>query len=109
MCNDFFSQHGRSAPTSINAPQGVIATMGDNPDEIDLSCNAVTNIIEMREHSEIAAPGVWQMAKVDSRTNLPWTYRVGGGLPPPSSHTTGRAVPHPAVERRVWIHELACF
>ena len=59
--------------TSIDAPQGVIATMGDNPGEIDLSCNAVAKaksyIIEMREHSETAAPGAWQMAQVISRSS----------------------------------------
>ena len=69
----FQVQSAATTTTSIDAPQEVIATMGDNPGEIDLSCNAVAKaksyIIEMREHSETAAPGAWQMAKVVSRSS----------------------------------------
>jgi hypothetical protein len=36
---------------------------GDNPGEIDLGCHAVPKaksyLIEMREHSDITAPGAW--------------------------------------------------
>ncbi|MES2706461.1 MAG: fibronectin type III domain-containing protein [Verrucomicrobiota bacterium] len=66
----------RSAPTattSLAAPDQVTATMGDAPGEIDLSWHRVpkarTYVVEMRNHSDTAAPGPWSQAKLSTRSS----------------------------------------
>ena len=73
LSSGFSVQAAATTTTSIATPVGVVATMGDNEGEIDLTCNAVAKarsyIIEMREHSETAAPGPWVQVKVVSRSS----------------------------------------
>lgn len=74
-----FGVRAAASPTSqMPLPQGVAGTIGDNEGEIDLLWHPVrmarSYIIESREHSETAAPGAWQQAKVTSRSSA----TVGG-------------------------------
>ena len=68
--------------TSLPAPVGVSSSMGDNEGEIDVSCNAVpkakTYVIDCREHSELAAPGPWQQAKLSTRSSASVTGLTPG-------------------------------
>ena len=68
----FEVQAGATPTTSMEKPCNVSATMGDNPGEIDLSCHAVPKtksyIMEMRLHSDTAAPGPWTQAKISGRS-----------------------------------------
>lgn len=69
----FEVQAGATSTTSMEKPYDVSATMGDNPGEIDLSCHAVAKtksyIMEMRHHSDTAAPGLWTQAKISGRSS----------------------------------------
>ncbi|MES2709282.1 MAG: hypothetical protein V4726_21980 [Verrucomicrobiota bacterium] len=67
----------KSAATTISslpAPEQVSATMGDSPGEIDLSCHTVARarayVAEVREHSDVAAPGPWRPAKLSARSSM---------------------------------------
>lgn len=78
----FEIQADPSATTSIAKPMNVTAGMGLNPGQIDVGCDAVyrasTYIYEMREHSDIAAPGPWGGAKVGTRSSMSFTGLVSG-------------------------------
>lgn len=69
----FEVQAGATPTTSMEKPYDVSATMGDNPGEIDVSCHSVPKtrsyIIEMRGHSDVAAPGSWTQAKISGRSS----------------------------------------
>ncbi len=69
----FDVQAAATPTTSIAVPSNVTASMGDNPGEIDVGCNAVSKaksyLIEYRQHSETSAPGNWTLAKVASRSS----------------------------------------
>jgi hypothetical protein len=71
-----------SATTSLPAPTGLAATMGDNEGEVDLGCDALTKaktyIFEMREHSDIAAPGPWAQVKISTRSSATVNGLVSG-------------------------------
>jgi hypothetical protein len=60
----------------------VVPTMGDNPGEIGLSCQAVpktkSDIIEMRQHSDTAVPGPWTQAKISGRSSATLTGLTSG-------------------------------
>lgn len=68
--------------TSMEKPYDVSATMGDNPGEIDLGCHAVPKaksyLIEMRDHSDTAAPGPWVQVKVSGRSSATIKGLVSG-------------------------------
>ncbi len=75
----------QSAPTpttSMGVPQSVIAQMGPNPGEIIVRCTAVpkakTYIYECREHSDTAAPGVWQQAKLSAKSSITVSGLISG-------------------------------
>jgi hypothetical protein len=57
----------------MEKPHDVSATMRDNPGEIDITCHAVdkakSSIMEMRLHSDTAAPGPWTQAKISGRSS----------------------------------------
>ena len=78
-----FQVQAAASPTnSMPVPTGVVSSMGDNEGEIDVSCDAVpktnTYVIECREHSETAAPGTWQQAKLSSRSSTSVTGLTSG-------------------------------
>jgi len=78
-----FDIQAESTPTtSIDKPVSVTATMGDNPGEIDVGCDAVykakSYIYEIREHSDTAAPGPWGGAKVGTRSSVTFSGLVSG-------------------------------
>lgn len=68
--------------TSMEKPYDVSATMGDNPGEIDLSCHAILKtksyIMEIRMHSDTAAPGAWTQAKISGRSSATITGLTSG-------------------------------
>ncbi len=74
----FAVQAAGSATTSLIAPYNVAASLGDNEGEIDLTWNAIPKaksyLVEVREHSDTAAPGTWAFAKVAPRSSA----SVGG-------------------------------
>ena len=78
----FGVQADATPTTSMEKPYDVYATMGDNPGEIDLSCHAVPKtksyIIEMRQHSDTAAPGPWTQAKISGRSSATLTGLTSG-------------------------------
>lgn len=78
LSSGFAVQVPRSTTTSLDALINVAASLGDDEGEIDLTWNAVPKaksyIVEMREHSDTAAPGSWQFAKVAPRSSA----SVGG-------------------------------
>jgi hypothetical protein len=63
-----------SPTSSLPAPTNVLATMGDNPGEIDVSGNAVAKaksyIYECREHADGAVSGPWAQVKVGTRSSF---------------------------------------
>jgi glutamate synthase domain-containing protein 2 len=69
----FAIQADATPTTSMEKPYEVSATMGDNPGEIDLSCHAMPKaksyLIERRDHSDTATPGVWVQVKVSTRSS----------------------------------------
>ena len=78
----FEVQADATPTTSMEKPYDISATMGDNPGEIDLSCHAVPKtksyIIEMRQHSDTAAPGPWTQVKISGRSSATLTGLTSG-------------------------------
>jgi len=78
----FEVQADATPTTNMAKPDGVTATMGDNPGEIDVSCHAVAKaksyIYEIREHSDTAAPGPWGGTKVGTRSSVTFSGLVSG-------------------------------
>ena len=75
----------RGTPTltsSLPAPTNTVAAMAENAGQILVTCNAVPKaksyIVEAREHSETAAPGPWQHAKVSVRCSALLSGLVSG-------------------------------
>ena len=71
-----------SPTTQILKPEGISASMGDEEGEIDVSCHAVPKaksyIIEMRDHSDTAAPGTWGSPKFSGRSSTTITGLTSG-------------------------------
>lgn len=82
LSTGFQVQSSGSTTTSIAAPYGVAATMGDDEGEIDLSWHrdpkSRSFIIEMRDHSDTEAPGPWVQVKVSARSSCTVTGLTGG-------------------------------
>lgn len=82
LSSGFGVQAPSTPTTSLDAPLNVAASLGDNEGEIDLSWNAVPKakscIVEVREHSDTAAPGAWQSAKVAPRSSASVSGLVTG-------------------------------
>lgn len=78
----FEVQAAGSATTSIAAPHGVVATMGDDEGEIDVAWHrdpkSRSFVIEMREHSDMEAPGPWAQAKLSTRSSCTVTGLTSG-------------------------------
>lgn len=71
-----------SPTTQMPKPEGISASMGDDEGEIDVSCHAVPKaksyLIEIRDHSDTAAPGTWALAKISGRSSATITGLTSG-------------------------------
>lgn len=78
----FDVQADGTTTTSITKPENAAATMGDNPGEVDMGCDAVRKamsyVYEVREHSDVEAPGPWGGAKVATRSSVTFSGLVSG-------------------------------
>lgn len=78
----FEVQADATPTTSMEKPRDFAATMGDEEGEIDVSCHSVPKaksyLIEMREHSDTAAPGPWTLAKISGRSSASITGMTSG-------------------------------
>ena len=78
----FEIQAAATTTTSIDKPYNMVATMGDNPGEINLSCHSVPKaksyIAEIREHSDTEAPGTWGNTKFGTRSTLTFKGLAAG-------------------------------
>jgi hypothetical protein len=68
--------------TSIEKPTNVVATMGDEEGEVDVSWHAVGKakayVIQCREHSDTAAPGQWGGDRFGTRSSITFTDLISG-------------------------------
>ena len=104
----FQIQSPRTSTTALAAPDRLSATMGDHSGEIDLTCHAVLRarayIIEMREHSDLSAPGLWRQAKISARSSASIT-----GLTPGQRYAFRIRALGPNDLESPWSAEVSCM
>ena len=98
-----------ATPTSsMAAPTNVLATMGANPGEIEISGNAVPKaksyIYECREHVEGSPPGAWSQVKVGTKSSYTAT-----GLTPGKRYAFRMKALGPNDLESPWSDEAVCM